>query len=173
MKSNALFTFFSKMTICFALLSLHSCQKEVSQNSDGLSNIKTQEASTKVNQWLESQKATANDHKASVLEAVKNNLAFDAMRFEKLNDSENLIIVPIKSAFQSEVNKDKALINNLLLIENSAGKIRKGNIVEFISKHDPDLKALPANTFHKFYNEENIAVDGRFVFLNMNDKLLY
>ena len=111
----------------------------------------------------------------TVLEDVKNNLHFEALQIEKLNDSENLVIIPIKNGFQSEVNKGKNPINNLLLIENSTGKIRKGNIVQFIPKNNPGLTTLPVNTFHNFYNENDgkIAIDGRFVFLNLNDKLLY
>ncbi len=173
MKTNLLFTFFAKMIICLSVFFLNSCKKELPQDGPVINRDELQQTRAAVSKWLDNQKTTANSHKMIVLENVKENLAFEELRIEKLNDSENLIIVPIQKGFKSEVNKGKNPINNLLLIENSAGKIRKGNIVEFIPKSNPGLTSLPPNTFHKYYNEGGIDIDGRLAFLNLNDKLLY
>lgn len=167
MKTKFAFTFFKKMMLVLGLVYLNACQKEVSEISPG--SIANSEAIAKINAWLSSRKTGS----IAVISAVKNNLSFPEMRFEKLSEMENLIIVPIKDGFKSAVNKDKNPTNHLLLIVNKAGKIRKGNIVQFVAPNGVNVKKLPANTFHNFYNADHLVCDGRFTFLNLNDKMLY
>ena len=128
---------------------------------------------TMINTWIESKKSELDPIKNAVIVSVKNSLDYNKMRFEKLSATENLIIVPINDGFKSAVNINKKTINNLLLIINETGNIRKGNIVQFIPKAGTFLNELPKNTFNKFYNSGKIESDGKFSFLNLNDKILY
>jgi hypothetical protein len=167
MKTSSLFTFLQKMMVLVVLIYLSSCQKEISQNT--LDNNGT---ITKVNSWLESQKNSKYVIGASA-DNIKTNLDFAKLYYEKLSETEKLIIIPLKTSFISEVNKGKNPLNLFLLIMNKDGDIRKGNIVLYISKDGEKTDKLPENTFYKFYNAQKLDCDGTFAFLNLNDKILY
>lgn len=177
MRINSLFTFLQKMMILLALIYLSACQKEVApdlaaENSTGILGSK-KEAVTKVNTWLENQKKLTTTVIGTSVDNIKINLDFEKLYFEKLNETEKLVIVPLKNSFFSAANKRKNSFNLLLLIINKEGNIRKGNIVQFIAKNGKPVNALPKNTFYNFYNAYHLVSDGSFTFLNINDKILY
>ncbi len=173
MKRNSVFTFFNKMMTLFAVSYLISCKKEVSQNLALENPPLFAHAISKVNTWLENQKSVTYPDKNLILEAVRNNLDFKNIQLEELNNTENLIVVPIKCGFKSAVNKDKSPLNVLLLIINEAGNIRKGNIVQFCPVVTLPGNVLAKNTFYNFYNKYHLITDGSYTFLNMHDKILY
>jgi hypothetical protein len=177
MKTNSLFSFLQKMMVLVTLICLSACQKEAAQDlvaeNSAIAQENKQEAVTKVNAWLENQKKLTTAVIATSVNNIKANLDFDKLYFEKLSETEKLLIVPLKSTFVSTVNKGKNPLNVFLLVLNKEGDIRKGNIVQFISKNSVPLTALPKNTFYNFYNADHLVADGSFTFLNVYDKILY
>jgi hypothetical protein len=164
----------SNKIIMWVILSvLASCNKEIVKDEMNQEEIAIDAATSKVHKWLDELKTTASANKLEIIESIMNNINTTQIRFEKLNETEKLIVVPLKATFVSSVNKDKKQLNTLLLIENSAGTIRKGNIVQFTSLDGVVLDKLPPNTFYNFYNSDRSLTDGTYTFLNMSDKILY
>jgi hypothetical protein len=149
-------------------LFLFSCKKEESKQEDSAIVNKT---IVKVNEWLDAQisYSTKSEIKES-LKSLKSNLIPGSLWYEKLNQEEKLIIVPIGRGYKLDHNKNMNPINCLLLIETKEGKIRKGNIVQYISTHQSSQ--IPKGTFFKYYNSEKLE-DIVLCFLSLTNNPLY
>jgi hypothetical protein len=177
MKTNSFFSFLQKMMVLVTVICLCACQKEIAKDLATEDNTNFQgnklEASGKVNTWLESQKQLTTAVISTSIDNIKVNLDFNNLYFEKLSETEKLLVVPLKNSFISAVNKGKNPLSLFLLIINKDGNIRKGNIVQFVPKNGGPVNTLPKNTFYNFYNANHLVCDGSFTFLNINDKILY
>src|SRR6266536_2502368 len=88
-----------------------------------------QRSDGKVNSWLEEQKTGKPSNSVSNIELLKNSLDFASLRFEKSEEGEKLLIVPVDKSLKSIADQAANSIPNLVLIIDKAGNIRKGYIV--------------------------------------------
>ena len=125
-----------------------------------------------MNAWLD-RKHSTNTARNERIKIIRENLDFPRLSFEELNQGEKFIIVPIKKGFIANAHKADNPINNLLLILDKQGNIRKGNLVQYIPENRQAMNSVPAYTFYGMFNDHKVGADGRFVFLSIFDKFLY
>lgn len=151
-----------------AILLFTGCRKETpSFQQDAVHS----EAISKVNTWLDKQSATGNGMQARSIQALRDKLEFTGLWFEELNQGEKLIVVPVGTGLETLYNKGKHPVNVLLLIQNTAGAIRKGNIVQYLPENG--ASGIARNTFFRFYNDKPLETDATFSFLTLTGRLLY
>lgn len=121
-----------------------------------------------VNAWLERQRASAGKEKKISILALQQNLDFRHIRVEPFNPYEQFVIIPVRENFLA--GNERTSVSQLLLIIDSSGRIRKGNIVQYISESG---QPAPAGSFFKLFNDEVLDCSGQFVFLTITGRYLY
>ncbi|HMH23008.1 MAG TPA: hypothetical protein VK563_14575 [Puia sp.] len=159
------------LAILCLLMIFYSCKKDGTLTYPNLS------ISNQVNAWLESQKSTTIQIKNENIKALNEHLDFNKVGIEHLNEKEKLIVVPIKDGYSIKNNNQlfsttQNPIYSLVLVLNESGKIRKGNIVQYIPESQTTTK-IPDNTFHNIFNQKKLEVSGRFRFLNLQETLFF
>lgn len=151
------------------ILMLNSCQKEATIQPSAVE----QSMIIKINGWLAGQQSKGNAPGSKVIiQSIKDNLDLKSLRVEKLNDSEQIWIIPLQTGFRSANNVGKNPINHLFLIVNKQGNIRRGNILQYIP--DPgNSRALPVNALFNMFNHGSLDKNGRFAFLDIFDHWQY
>lgn len=119
--------------------------------------------------WLDNQKSEVTPIKNIIIDSLKNSSILDKMWVEKLNEEENLIIIPLSLEFHSQHNAEFRPKNYLLFIEDKKGAIRRGNIIQFIPNDRIAFPDLPVSSLHDFYNHKDLKADGKYVFLSLAD----
>ena len=120
--------------------------------------------------YLNARKEFASDEGKMKIDEIKISLLFSDLRMEKFNDNENLIIVPLKEGFETRNKVRGKSFKNLVVIEDSKGNYRKGDMVEFIPK-DNTLKTIPKNYFADVYNnKKGLIADGVTSILTLTDR---
>jgi len=157
------------MAVCVSgsFICLNSCKKDVSTGSSS-----NKEAIGKVNSWLEEQKTGKPSNSVSNIELLKNSLDFASLRFEKSEEGEKLLIVPVDKSLKSIADQAANSIPNLVLIIDKAGNIRKGYIVLYTGENGVANK-IPDNTFYHIFNTAEPECNGKFRFHNIMGRLLY
>ncbi|HEY5967825.1 MAG TPA: hypothetical protein VIU35_07585 [Chitinophagaceae bacterium] len=161
-------TFLLPSMLWAAMFLFFSCQKEkksINQNSS--------ELQSKINLWLEEQNITSNITKKNNIQSLKINLEFSKVRFEKLGQNEQFLVVPISEEYKKTGKFEKSSIINLLLVIDELGNIKRGNISEFIPESSSRMDKLPSNTFFNLYNNCDLECDGTFRFLSVTGKWLH
>src|SRR6266700_880580 len=162
-----------KTLLMYALIiSFTACRKEASPDKLTLHSAQA-EITAKVNAWLDNQKSSINQEINTRIKSLKENLDLTRARFEKLSDKEQFLIVPVTDNFKPINNRGNNPVNNLLLIVNESGEIRKGNIVQYVPDNSQIGHEVPQNTFFKMFNEKSIDCNGAFRFLSIMDTYLY
>lgn len=152
------------------MLLVSACQREVLHKPGS---IKDNSAAARVRDWLEEQKTNLVKPESKVkLQNLREHLLLSELRYEEIFDGEMVIVVPINDGFVSANNTNSNPINCLLLFETAKGKIRKGNIVQYMPVNRAAGNKIPVNTFYKFYNSGKIE-DSRITFLTITDNFLY
>jgi hypothetical protein len=146
-----------------------SSSTENTANNNSLYNRNSTVGVEQISEWLDEQKSEVTPIKNSIIESLKSSSIFEQMWVEELNEEENLIIVPLSSDFQSQHNAQYGPKNYLLFIEDEEGKIRKGNIIQYLPENGNAFPDLPVSSFHDFYNHKDLEVDGKYVFLSLAD----
>lgn len=150
---------------------LNSCKKEITiePHSNLMPNKSVLD---KVDLWLNAEKKKAKGDRLLKIISVQSSLISQELRIESLYDNEELIIIPLDRNFQSANNKGKNPENLLLLIEDKAGNIRKGNIVQFVPSATSSVRNLPANFFNDYYNLRKLNISGSLTFLSVFDNIV-
>src|SRR6266700_1207895 len=162
-----------KTLLMYALIiSFNACRKEASPDKLTLHSAQA-EITAKVNAWLDNQKSSINQEINTRIKSLKENLDITRARFEMLSDKEQFLIVPVTDNFKPINNRGNNPVNNLLLIVNESGEIRKGNIVQYVPDNSQIGHEVPQNTFFKMFNEKSIDCNGAFRFLSIMDTYLY
>jgi len=120
-------TFLLPSMLWAAMFLFFSCQKEkksIDQNSS--------ELQSKINLWLDEQNITSNITKRNNIQSLKINLELSKVRFERLGQNEQFLVVPILEEYKKTGKFEKNSIINLLLVIDELGNIKRGNISEFI-----------------------------------------
>jgi hypothetical protein len=131
--------------------------------------------SSKVREWLGAQRINASATKDEITGDLLSNLRDSEMYSESLNANENLIIVPlVADNFSRNLDSASAFtpLQYLVLVENSSGDVRRGDIMFFYPKGG-NIAALPANSFHNFFASDSSFLDGTFALVNLEDVLQY
>jgi hypothetical protein len=152
------------------MLLFGACQREVLHKPGS---IKDNSAAARVRDWLEEQKTNlVKPESKEKLQNLMAHLHLRDLRYEEFRDGEMLIVVPVDNGFISTSSRESDPVNCLLLIEKKNGKIRKGNIVQYLPVIKGVENSIPVNIFYKYYNSGNIE-DSRITFLTITDKFLY
>lgn len=149
------------------LILIVSCHKEKAPNEE----LRNEDFAivSKINAWLDTNLQTDTTQLTKkIIKLIKENLVFDKLSFEKLNDKEKICIVPLKESFNSRFNENKRKVTNVVFIINENDSIRKGNIVQFIPDNGQSISSIPLNTFHKI-----LEIDGKFLFLSIKDRPIW
>src|ERR1043165_8451742 len=85
----------------------------------------------KVNSWLDNQKPANKPNKSANVTSLEHSLDHSALRFEDYNNGQKILSIPIKDNFKTIHNLEKNSNNNLVLIIDKSGNIKKGNIVMY------------------------------------------
>lgn len=126
-----------------------------------------------VNVWLEKQKETANETGLERIKALQQNLDFASLVSPAFGDDEMVYIVPVKAAFGSKNNAERNPQCHLVLfISKETHKVRKGNIVQFISK-TPFGKARLQQFMFDYYAFGKKEFTGSLAYLTVADEMLY
>jgi hypothetical protein len=152
------------------MLLFGACQREVLHKPGS---IKDNSAAARVREWLKVQETNLIKPESKVkLKNLREHLLLSELRYEERFDGEMVIVVPVNDGFVSANNANSNPINCLLLFETAKGKIRKGNIVQYMPVNRAAENKIPVNTFYKFYNSGKIE-DSRITFLTITDNFLY
>ena len=161
-------TFLLPSMLWAAMFLFFSCQKEkksIDQNSS--------ELQSKINLWLDEQNITSNITKRNNIQSLKINLELSKVRFERLGQNEQFLVVPILEEYKKTGKFEKNSIINLLLVIDELGNIKRGNISEFIPESSSRMDKLPSNTFYSLYNNYDLEFDGTFRFLSVTGRWLH
>ncbi len=123
----------------------------------------------KVTVWLE-EVSQRCDEKADVISRLRPALDFQQLRMENLNESDNIVIIPIKEEFTAAENASAQ--NFLIVTFDTDENIARGNIVQYISL-DGSNEVVGEGVFGELYNLSISHLNGKFVFRNLADRLLY
>jgi hypothetical protein len=158
--------------IASCILFFVSCKRENLPSGQGSTpNAGQQQDIDKVKAWLLDQEAQASEDRPARIANLQANLDFDGMRTETLYNGQTMLVVPVKKGFVTENSKGKDPLNSLVLRLNAAGKITRGNIIQYLSKQRPMLDKLPANFFHDFYNGGITGLTATITFLSVAGEL--
>jgi hypothetical protein len=146
---------------------LISCKKDASPKS-----FSNNAAITKINTWLEEQKQAKQSSRAANVDLLKSNLEYSNLRFEKSENGEQFLIVPVKDDFKSAAEIEKNTVVDLVLFINKEDNIRSGNIVLYTPGNGIANK-IPDNTFYDIFNTAQPGADGKFEFLAVTGKPQY
>ena len=166
-KTVTIYTNFMKRSVLFQpilwamMLILISCQKEILKNNS------SDQLISKINSWLEKQKTGLLAFKAANVNLLRENLEYSNLRVEKSEGGEQIIIIPISEKFKAQKISNKSSIPNLVLLLNSSGEIKKGNVVLFHPKTSGIYTQVPDNTFFDIFNTSKVKCDGRFQFISV------
>lgn len=149
----------------FLFIAFTSCQKN-NISSDSSPQGKLQVTASA---WLDSRLTAQPSERNQRVELLRQKLDFSGAYTEDAVDNEKLMVIPIKPGFVSAYNSDKNPKNYLLLTLGKDGKIRKGNIVQFVSQSSK----IPANTFYKMDTDGRVNVDASLTFLSIFDRFLF
>lgn len=127
----------------------------------------------KVNNWLDQQEGKFSGDRPSQVNMLQQNLDFGALEIQELYAGEKLIVVPVRTGFVTETNKQLNPVQYALFILDAKQSIRKGNIVQFVADATYPSKNLPANFFHNYYNLKETGISGKIAFLNVAGDFQY
>jgi hypothetical protein len=160
------------LVLSFISFNFYGCQKEIS-NQNGSTNLTVAALSSKVNNWLNKQQAKYSAGRKDKMQQLQQNLDFEKLHIEALNEREQLIIVPVKNEYKTVNNKDKSVSNIAVFILDRAGEIRQGNVLQYASASTDSDNSFPDNTITKVYNNQKITSSGKFTLLSVYDKFEY
>ncbi|MEJ7828969.1 MAG: hypothetical protein WKF91_12250 [Segetibacter sp.] len=177
MKKFITIVFFLVISIIF-----FACQKETNHEQVNISVIKS-ELAPKVNKWLDQQKSTyskvksrtntltsSTSNKDANIDLLKENLDFTGARTEQLDNTFDLLLVPIKDEVINKKNLDKNSTLTLLLITDKLGKISSGSIVYFLPSDGKKHNSLPQNTFTNMFSGKAVGLDGVYKILSVTGR---
>jgi hypothetical protein len=157
-------TLLGTLLFILTIVLFNSCKKQTTQDESG--GASNSEMIMKVNSWLDQQKSKKQPNKAANIDLLKVNLDFSKLEIEKSDQQEQLLVIPINENFKTAKKIDKKLTPTLVLIVNSSGNIRKGNIVLYAPENE-QLKSISSSTFYDIFNTATPQNNGRFQFLSV------
>ena len=149
------------------MLILISCQKDAEKKNNN------DELVSKIYSWLDKQKSPNQPNKAANVDLLKENIDFSALRFEQFTKNEQFIVIPIKENYKIKKNIDKNTPSVLLLVQDKAGNIIRGHMVQYSPENNEPMNSIPDNTFSKMYAEKEMECNGLFRFLSPTGRWLF
>ncbi len=152
---------------------MYSCKKMDLQTQSpeaytGLQRVSTVEMGGVVD-WLHSKEDTLAPHRSEIIAKVLDNADFENMYSEEVSWSgENIIVVPLRPENFSQHTEQKYFLQYLVLMEDTTGMIRRGEIVIFYPKNTA-LEQLPENSFSDLISKSLFPVDGQMDFITLDD----
>ncbi|HEY2722353.1 MAG TPA: hypothetical protein VGI82_11540 [Chitinophagaceae bacterium] len=154
------------LSLRFALLMgsvlIYSCRREVPKTETA-----NNSTIAKINLWLDRQKQHQPANKIENIELVRNNLSFPGMHYERSENGELLLIIPISEKFKSIAGVDNNSIPCFTLFIDRYGNISNGNVVLY-APGDISITEIPRNSFYDIFNTGQPRANGRFQFLAVN-----
>ncbi len=174
--------------IFFLLFALISCQKEISNGNSEQQQIfnasklmVTSEAQKDILiEWLNLHKASLNSKQAETFDNILKCAEFRLLTVEHRKNGESLIVIPINTKVKKTLSEranypkfDDNTIFNLLIVQNSKGKLRWSSIITYHPTKELINEPLPKETIQSIINGENVNVDGIYSFINLKGQLQY
>jgi hypothetical protein len=147
-----------------------SSQKEHSANIAGRESTVT---FTGIINWLNDQKGDSTPIKNDVINRLIETMDYENSYVEILDEDQNILIIPLNENFVSNNNVECEPVNYLWFIEDEDGKIKRGNILQYIPSDKQSYPSLPVNTFYNYFHDGELASDGTYAFLSIGDIYQY
>lgn len=152
------------------------CKKDSSaeeQNMQEQTNALPAETGTKVNAWLEKQKAKASLAGITRINALKSNLDFSSGMTKDLMRSDSIIIIPLKGGYETKINAEKSPVNMLVIFLDDRKEVSKGYIVQYISSRKFIVKKDLLNFMFDYYDFRINHFTGSLAYLTVADEFSY
>ncbi len=174
---------FNLISLFFVLLPLTflftSCQKDTPFNKSEKSSL-----SEKIVNWLDKQKLAYghrvnelnetgrvnSNNNQDIIELIKQNLLFEKANVEIDEKTINYIAVPISDNIKNHKKVDRNSTLHLILILDSKGVIRTGNILYFIPSDGKKRVSLSSNTFRNVLYEKPAGDNGIYKLLSITGR---
>mgnify|MGYP000226172549 CR=1 FL=1 len=159
------------------LLMLGSCKKQIEEPAlqEVLSVTKSNPPDLQKNSvqtWLEEQKSELTPIRNEAIQLLQENLDYESMHIEILQNGETATIVPVKSSYVSQYNKDRNPVNVMFIRRSENGDVIQGNIVQYIPANGP-ASSIPENTFSYLYENFTLEEDCELLYLSITDVYKY
>jgi len=115
---------------------------------------------------LDDQKPKNKPNKLANVELLKGNLDFAKSHIEKLLGGDKIVVIPIKTEFNSAKNIDGNVVPNFIAIFDSVGNIKKGNIVFYLPSDN--VSPLTEKSFAAIFSSKAPTCNGLFKFLSVS-----
>ncbi|HQY18576.1 MAG TPA: hypothetical protein PLZ40_09030, partial [Ferruginibacter sp.] len=161
------------------IFSFWSCKK-ISVSDAGLSNPEEKIENTsmfsrhngadEIRQWLEEQKRIIGRDSNRTIDKILSSMMLDRMYRENY-EKETFLIVPLERNADLSQNIRRDLNNPLrflLLVEDTSGRIRKGAVALFYPLEN-NVSVLPENSFHNYFINQMIRLEGTFSMISLMD----
>lgn len=152
----------------FAVLSVFSLSCRKDNNKGFLEN----QLEGKISQWLKTESERSTPGKRIKIESLGKNLIFSKLTVSRLNDADQLIVIPIDAAFKTINNRGKLCYNVLLVTTTNNGQIKNGNIVQ-LTDSEAGTGNIDANDLSAIFNNNEVNLTGKVRVLTITDRYLY
>lgn len=123
-----------------------------------------------IRQWLEEQKRIIGRDSNRTIDKILSSMMLDRMYRENY-EKETFLIVPLERNADLSQNIRRDLNNPLrflLLVEDTSGRIRKGAVALFYPLEN-NVSVLPENSFHNYFINQMIRLEGTFSMISLMD----
>src|SRR5688572_5548206 len=148
------------------VLLFYACEKK-DLREIGAQLSEAKKTSGRVITWLDEQKLITSKNSATNIDLLKQNLDFENLRFEELNENKKLLIIPIREGLAIQKNIDRTRAYNFVAIVDADNKIVSANVIIYKPDEPSQRSTLPANTFSRLFNSKPLTVDGQFRMLHI------
>lgn len=130
--------------------------------------------------WLYLHDQNLKSKEKKILEELIIGLNFNAMCVGKRNNGESIVTIPINNSIRKDLNSKSSHLNlseksilNLIIIQNTSGKLRWASIISFLPKRLKITNELSIETIQNLINGEKVLNDGIYKFIDIKGKLQY
>jgi hypothetical protein len=130
--------------------------------------------------WLNLHDNGLKDTEKKILEEITSNLDYGSLSVENRKNGENIIVIPINNSVKTQLNShanylklDRKSILNLIIVQNSTGKLRWSSIISYLPEDGMNQSQLSKKTVQNVINGERVSDDGIYKFIDLKGNLKY
>lgn len=124
----------------------------------------------KILKWLDTQIEENAPIKTTLVKNITRSLILKKRYVEPFHVEENFIIIPLlnNKISKNESKNTHDYLKFLLLVEDSKGEIRRGDLI-FFKPLKSKQNSLPYNTFYELFINQEPTIDGTFTLISLSD----
>lgn len=163
----------------FTFLFLSSCKKagllekatdSLKEKKENTLNVYARNGVAEIKQWLEEQERIIGRDSNNTVEKIIAGMLTDEIYTEPYGRETFLIVpldkrMPLTNNIRTDLNEP---LRYLLMAEDTLGRISRGAIILFYPG-DVNLSRLPANSFHDYFINQSMRIEGTFSMISLMD----